>query len=190
MRVCRQEKVIIRNLRQIGIASTSSQHKQPYTELLLLLSHHCADLTGTASMLLVLASLSPPTPKTHSASWLRPQRATESDVRLLVGCHSKETPHCCRVALVFSNACSDQTHTGHHLLRPLLMTTLAKSQSQSEHPSRKADRLYIPPPILLSTVEASGKKGGRKTGGYKSMAWRATEAETFFLCSDQWGWGW
>ena len=111
----------------------------------------------TAPMPLILASPPPAAPRTHSASWLLPQRATGGDVRSLAGCHPKETLNCCRVtAVVFSNAFSYQTHTGHHLL----MIMLAKSRSQtewaslrgvglSECPSQKADCHYVPPPILL-----------------------------------------
>ena len=75
----------------------------------------------------------PATPRAHSASRPRPQRSTGSDVRSLVGCHPKETLHCCRVtSVVFSSACSDSTYAGHHLLCPLLTTMLAKSRSQTE----------------------------------------------------------
>ena len=75
----------------------------------------------------------PATPRAHSASRPRPQRSTGSDVRSLVGCHPKETLHCCSVtSVVFSSACSDSTYAGHHLLCPLLTTMLAKSRSQTE----------------------------------------------------------
>ena len=37
----------------------------------------------------------PATPRAHSASRPRPQRSTGSDFRSLVGCHPKETLHCC-----------------------------------------------------------------------------------------------
>ena len=37
----------------------------------------------------------PATPRAHSASRPRPQKSTGSDVRSLVGCHPKETLHCC-----------------------------------------------------------------------------------------------
>ena len=136
-------------------------------------------------MLLVLASLSPATPKTHSASWLCRQRATESDVRSLVGCHLKETLHRCQVTLVFSNACSDQTHTGHHLLCPLRTTMLAKSQSQSEPPSQKADRLYQSSLLLRPLIRiASGKKGGRNTEA-ATRAW-CEELQKLRLFFMQW----
>ena len=115
----------------------------------------------------------PATPRAHSASRPRPQRSTGSDVRSLVGCHPKETLHCCWVtSVVFSSACSDSTYAGHHLLCPLLTTMLAKSRSQTEWASpQRADRRYAPPPILLcglSDVEgfdrtAPGKGGGRNT---------------------------
>ena len=149
----------------------------------------------------------PATPRAHSASRPRPQRSTGSGVRSLVGCHPKETLHCCWVtSVVFSSTCSDSTYAGHHLLCPLLTTMLAKSRSQTEWASpQRADRRYVPPPILLcglSDVEgfrtAPGKGGGSNTeteAATESVTWRATEAETFFfsffnLCSDQWGWGW
>ena len=71
----------------------------------------------TSDAPLVPAYPAPATPKTHSASWPIPQRSTGSDVRLLVGCHPKETQHCCRVtSVVFTDACSDSTNAGHHLL--------------------------------------------------------------------------
>ena len=139
----------------------------------------------------------------------RPQRSTGSDVRSLVGCHPKETLHCCWVtSVVFSSACSDSTYAGHHLLCPLLTTMLAKSRSQTEWASpQRADRRYVPPPILLCGLsDAEGfdqncpRQGRREEhrdwGHHESVTWRATEAETFFyfiflnLCSDRWGWGW
>ena len=72
-----------------------------------LLSHHLC----RPALLPRRSSQHPPhpaTPRTHSASWPHPQRSTGSDVRPLVGCHPKETLHCCRVSsVVLSNACSD-----------------------------------------------------------------------------------
>ena len=59
---------------------------------------NCADHRGTAPAPLVPASPPPPppaTPRAHSACRPRPQRSTGSDVRLLAGCHPKETLHCC-----------------------------------------------------------------------------------------------
>ena len=150
----------------------------------------------------------PATPRAHSASRPRPQRSTGSDVRSLVGCHPKETLHCCWVtSVVFSSACSDSTYTGHHLLCPLLTTMLAKSRSQTEWASpQRVDHRYVPPPILLcglSDVEGFDQncpRQGRREehrdwGHHESVTWRATEAETFFLfffnlCSNRWGWGW
>ena len=135
----------------------------------------------------------PATPRAHSASRPRPQRSTGSDVRSLVGCHPKETLHCCWVtSVVFSSACSDSTYAGHHLLCPLLTTMLAKSRSQTEWASpQRADRRYVPPPILLcglSDVEGFDQncpRQGRREqhrdwGHHESVTWRATEAETFF----------
>ena len=137
---------------------------------------------------------SPTTPRAHSASRPRPQRSTGSDVRSLVSCHPKETLHCCWVtSVVFSSACFDSTYAGHHLLCPLLTTMLAKSRSQTEWASpQRADRRYVPPPILLcglSDVEGFDQncpRQGRREehrdwGHHESVAWRATESETFFL---------
>ena len=136
----------------------------------------------------------PATPRAHSASRPRPQRSTGSDVRSLVGCHPKETLHCCWVtSVVFSSACSDSTYAGHHLLCLLLTTMLAKSRSQTEWASpQRADRRYVPPPILLcglSDVEGFDQncpRQGRREehwdwGHHESVTWRATEAETFFF---------
>ena len=107
--------------------------------LLLLLSHH------------LRSSRCPPPPATlraHSASWPHPQRSTGNDVRSLVGCHPKETLHCCRVtSVVSSSACSDSTYAGHHLLCPLLTTMLATSRSQTEWASPPESR----PPLCPST---------------------------------------
>ena len=111
----------------------------------------CADLRGTAPSPLVPAS---PT-SGHTQDSFRivnpPQRSTGSDVRSLVGCHPKETLHCCWVTLVvFSSTCSDSTYAGHHLLCPLLTTVLAKLRIQTEWASpQRADRRYVPSPILL-----------------------------------------
>ena len=56
----------------------------------------------------------------------RTQRCTGGDVRSLVGCHPKETLHCCRVtSVVFICACSDSAYAGHPY--PLLTTMLLKS---------------------------------------------------------------
>ena len=111
----------------------------------------CADLRGTALAPLVPASPPPATPKTHSASWPRPRRSTGRDVRSLVGCHPKETQHCCRVTwVVFTDACSDSTNAGHHLLCPLLTTVLAKSRMESEwvsaFPPSALPPSALPPP--------------------------------------------
>ena len=153
-------------------------------------------LTWEALLLRRLSRHPPPsaTPRAHSASWPCPQRSTGGDVRSLVGCHPKETWHCCWVtSVVFSSACSDSTYAGHHLLCPLLTTMLAKSRSQTEWASpQRADRRYIPPPILLcglSDVEGFDQncpRQGRREehwdwGHHESVAWRATEAETFLF---------
>ena len=94
----------------------------------------CANLRGTALVLLILASLPLVTPKTYSMSQPQPQRCKWGDVKSLVGCQSKETLYCCWVTLVvFSTgtACSDSTYNaGHHLLCLLLMTMPANSRSQ------------------------------------------------------------
>ena len=163
----------------------------------------CADFRGTAPVPLVSASPHSATPRAHSASWSCPQRSTGGDVRSLVGCHPKETLQSCWVtSVVFSSACSDWTYTGHHLLCPLLMTMSAKSRSQTEWASpQRADRHYVPPPILLcglsdvkgfdqNCLRQGRKEEHRDWGHHESMAWRATEAETFYLFSDWWGSGW
>ena len=151
----------------------------------------------------------PATPRAHSASRPRPQRSTGSDVRSLVGCHPKETLHCCWVtSVVFSSACSDSTYAGHHLLCPRLTTMLAKSRSQTEWVSpQRADRRYVPPPILLcglSDVEGfwSELPQAREDGGTPRLrpprecdmkgyrSWDFFLFSFFNLCSDRWGWGW
>ena len=132
------------------------------------------------------------------ASWPHPQRSS-GDVRALGACHPKETLHCCRVtSVVFSSTCSDWTYASHHLLCPLLMTMLAKSETEWAFPQR-ADGHYIPPPILLCVRAlralirpVSGKRGGRNTETEATMkAWHEEglqKLRLFYLCSDQWGW--
>ena len=156
----------------------------------------CADLRGTAPAPLVPASLLPATPKTHSASWPRPQRSTGSDVRSLVGCHPKETLHCCRaISVVFGSGCSDWTYAGHHLLSPILTTMLAKSRSQTEWASppprpQRADRHYVPPSIFLcglcdvvgfdqNCLRQGRRKEHRDWDHHENMAWRARKTRTF-----------
>ena len=143
------------------------------------------------------------TPRAHSASQPHPQRSTGGDVRSLVGCHPKETLHCCWVTLVvFSSACSDWTYAGHHLLCPLLTTTLAKLRSQTEWVSPReqtAATSLHQSSYVDSDVEGfdqncprqGRREENRDWGHHESVAWRATEAKTFFifyLCSDWWGW--
>ena len=85
-----------------------------------------------------------------------PTGPQEKTVRSLVGCHPKETLHCCWVtSVMFSSACSDWTYAGHHVLCPLLTTMLAKSWSLNERPLQRADRHYVPPILMcgLSRVE-------------------------------------
>ena len=60
-----------------------------------------------------------------------PQEAVS--VEPSAGSTARSTPHCCRVtSVVFSDACSDLTYAGHHLLCPLLTTLTVKSRSQTE----------------------------------------------------------
>ena len=67
----------------------------------------CADLISTAAMLLVPASLALTSSQTHSTFGSCCQRSTGEDIRLLVGCHLKETLHCCLVtSVVFSMSCA------------------------------------------------------------------------------------
>ena len=130
----------------------------------------CADLRGTATAPLIPASLPSATPKTHSASWPRPQRSTGSDGRSLVGYRPKETQHCCRVtSVVFTDACSDSTNAGHHLLcaqywRQCWVSCGVRMVERWPQPLR-ADFHYVPPPVTLKALirTASGKEGGRNT---------------------------
>ena len=70
---------------------------------------------------------------------------------------------------------------------PLLMTMLAKSETEWAFPQR-ADRHYVPQPIL-SNIEGFDQTCLRQErreehwdwGHHESMAWRPTEAETFFI---------
>ena len=60
-----------------------------------------------------------------------PQRSTGGDVRSLVGCHPKETLHCCQSlgwCLVLP-VLFQRTQDVHHLLSPKLTTIFAKSRS-------------------------------------------------------------
>ena len=67
----------------------------------------CADLSSTAAMLLVPASLALTSSQAHSTFGFCCQRSTGEDIRLLVGCHLKETLHCCLVtSVVFSMSCA------------------------------------------------------------------------------------
>ena len=151
---------------------------------------------------LVPAFLPPATSKTDSASRPCRQRSTGRDVRSLVGCHLKETLHCCRVtSVVFSGAGSDSTYAGHHLLCPLLTTMLAKSRSQSEWASPPEIRpplcfslnwfSYVDSLTLKALIKtASGKEGGMNTDWVRSRRQhcmtRATEAETMLFIKQRW----
>ena len=102
-------------------------------------------LAATAPVLLVLASLLPATLRAHSTSRPCP-RGPQEETSDCWWAHPKETLHCCQVTLVvFSSACSDWIYTGHHLLCPLLMAMLAKSQSQTEWASPQESRSLLWP---------------------------------------------
>ena len=101
--------------------------------------------------------------KRHPTKWQQKEMAR---------CHPKETLHWCWVnSVVFSNACSDSTYAGHHLLWPLLMAMLTKSRSQTEWAS--SEQTAITPLRQFSCVDsltlralirtASGQKGDRYT---------------------------
>ena len=130
----------------------------------------CADLRGTAPC---RSSLHPPpsaTPRAHSALWPHPQRSTRGDVRSLVGCHSKETLHCCWVTSWCSvlTVLIQRTQNGTYLL-----TILAQSQSQTGWVSPQASRetattslnqsSYVDLALRALIRTASGKDVGRNT---------------------------
>ena len=140
----------------------------------------CANLRGTAPVPLFLASLPPISSKTHSASWPH-LRSTGGDIRSLVGCHTKVTLYCCQVTVVIQ-----------YMQDTLLTTKLTKSQSQSEWAfPQESKRHHVPPPILLyglsdieglwSELPRVWKEAGTDCGHHKSMAWRATDAETILF---------
>ena len=118
-------------------------------------------------------------------------RGPQEEESYLVGCHPKDTLHCCRVTLaVFSNACSDLAYTGHPLLCPLLTTVLAKLYNQTDWASSPESRLPPHPSIsplmwtltlkaLFRTASGKERHRNRKTGHHENMIWRATQAETF-----------
>ena len=136
----------------------------------------CADLRGTAPC---RSSLHPPpsaTPRAHSALWPHPQRSTRGDVRSLVGCHSKETLHCCWVTSWCSvlTVLIQRTQNGTYLL-----TILAQSQSQTGWVSPQASRETATTSLNQSSLTlralirpVSGKRGGRNTETEATMkAW-------------------
>ena len=83
-------------------------------------------LEGLALTHLTPASLPLATPKTHSVSHRCRQRSTGGEIRLFIGCHPKETLHCCWVAsVVFSDACWFIVWKTPPVC-PLLLTMLAK----------------------------------------------------------------
>ena len=76
--------------------------------------------------------------------------STGEDIWLSLRCHQKETPHCCQAtSVMFSDACSDSTHAGCHLLCLLLTTIL--SHSQTEWASPPECRSPLSPPIIPPT---------------------------------------
>ena len=159
----------------------------------------CADLRGTAPKPLVPTALSLATPRVHSKSWPCPQRSTGGNMISLVGCHLKETLHCCWVtSVVFSNACSDSTYTGHHLLCPLLMTMLAKLWSQTEWASPQESSLPLCPSInppmwtfwcwgLWSELLQVRKEAGTQRQATMRAWHKGLLKLRLFLCSDQSG---
>ena len=61
--------------------------------------------------------------------------STGEDIWLSLRCHQKETPHCCQAtSVMFSDACSDSTYAGRHLLCLLLTTVLSRSQTEWASP--------------------------------------------------------
>ena len=101
----------------------------------------CADLRGTAPMLLIPASLPPATTKTHSASWPNPRGPQEETSDCWWDAWSERGT--ALLPSLFSgvhySACSVSTRAGCPLLCPLLTTVLSCRVRLSEHP----------PPILL-----------------------------------------
>ena len=76
--------------------------------------------------------------------------STWEDIWLSLRCHQKETLHCCQAtSVMFSNACSDSTYAGCHLLCLLLTTIL--SHSQTEWASPTECRSPLSPPITPPT---------------------------------------
>ena len=139
------------------------------------------------------------TPRAHSTSQPHTQWSTGGDLRSLVGCHPKETLHCCWVnSVVFSSACTDWTYAGHHLLLPRLTSMLAKSWSQIEWAPPTREQItptflhqssYVDSLTFRALIRTASGKGGRrntKTEATMSVSWRATEAETFFHFIMQW----
>ena len=96
----------------------------------------CADLRGTAPMLLVPASLPPATTKTHSASWPNPRGPQEetSDRRWAARSERGTALLPSLLSGVHYSACSVSTCAGRPLLRPLLTTVLVvKKQNIKPH---------------------------------------------------------
>ena len=142
--------------------------------------------------------------------------------QVVVSCHPKETQHCCQVtSVVFTDASSDSTNAGHHLLcaqywRQCYVSCGVKMVEIWLQPQR-ADRHYVPPPILLCDVEGfdqnclrRGRRQEHRDWGHhdRGMAWRATVSKLvlyaqstsavisgretksvyFILCIDRPGW--
>ena len=126
-------------------------------------------------------------------------RGPQEDLGWLVGCHPKETLHCCWVTLVvFSSACSDWTNAWHHLLCTLPMAMLATLRGQTEWASPPENRPPLHPSTnppmwtlwrwgIWSELPQAREEGGtRDCSHHESMAWRATETETFYFLFMQW----
>ena len=100
---------------------------------------------------------------------------------------------------MFSNACSDSTYAGHHLLCSLMTTTLAKSRNQTEwahpHPppeNRPPLRLSTNPPMwtlwrwrfwldLPQTTEEAGKPRLRPPRQHATKGYRSWGFSLFYL---------
>ena len=168
----------------------------------------CADLRGTAPMPLIPVSpifghtlgsfcIMAPPPEIHRRRrQIIGRLPSEGNTALL---------HCCWVtSVVFSSACSDWTYARHHLLCPLLTTMIAKSRSQTEWASpQRADHRYslrwssyvdsLTLRALSELPQAREKRGTprlRPPQECGMKCYRSWDFFLFYLCSDQWGWGW
>ena len=151
----------------------------------------CADLRGTATAPLIPASPPPATPKTHSASWPRPQRSTGSDGRSLVGYHPKETQHCCRVTWggVYGCLFWFNKRRASPAMCPILTTVLGKLRSQNSWALTPTPESRFPLRPSACNVEGfdqnclrQGRRQEHWNWGHHDpeMAWRATVRKLVF----------